>query len=268
MRELEKLKLPYKYYLFHNVSFFSESYFQMDILLISPYFAMVLEVKNISGSIEIKKNPSILIRTKNNGAINSYKSPVPQLQEYIYQLTQLFSQNKVKLPVQGAIIFAFASSCVISAPTDTTIILTNEVRKFLRGIDTNHQFLKDEELDRLKDLLMNKNKEFNSFPLSRHYSIDPLEIKTGIECANCGFLGIKKTIRNWICPSCRKFTKSPTKKTMRDYFLIYKETINNQECRRFFHLENKHAASRILTNSQLIKTGQAKNTKYTMILLK
>ena len=108
MRELEKLKLPFKYYLFHNVSFFSESYFQMDILLISPYFAMVLEVKNISSSTEIKTNPTYSytqktmarqIRTKaqflnyKNTSINSHNLFTKQSQTSIQK--QSFSHLQV-----------------------------------------------------------------------------------------------------------------------------------------------------------------------------
>lgn len=238
----------------------------MDILLISPYFALILEVKNITGEIEILTNPSILIRTKPNGEKNPFTSPVPQLEEYIYQLSQLFNRRQITLPIYGAITFAFASSYVKFAPVGTTFLLTNEIRKFIRTLDTTNHILTNEELDKLKDWILMKNREYNSFPLSRHYSIDPLDIITGVECPFCAFIGIKKVRRNWFCPKCRNYSKIAHQQTLRDYFLLYKETINNKECRRFFHLQDKHEATRILKNSNLFVTGKSRKTEYTMPL--
>jgi len=268
MKELENLKLPYKFFIFHNLSLYSENSFQMDILLISPYFALILEVKNISGEIEILTNPSILVRTKPNGEKNTYKSPIPQLEEYIYQLSQIFKRHKINLPIFGAVTFAFARSYVKSAPTDTVFLLSNEVRKFIRGIKTTKPILSEDQLEKLKNWILNNNKEYNSFPLSKHYSINPLDIITGVECPTCTFIGMKKVIRNWTCPKCRNFSKLAHEQTIKDYFLIYKETINNQECRRFFHLQDKHDATRILKNANLIVTGKSRKTEYTMNLLK
>ncbi|WP_177184383.1 nuclease-related domain-containing protein [Psychrobacillus sp. OK032] len=268
MREIEKLKLPHKFYVFHNISLYSEVNFQMDILIITPFYALILEVKNISGEIEISTNPAELVRTKPNGEKNSFNSPVPQLEEYIYQLSQLFRSNKLNIPIYGAITFAFASSYVKKAPSNSVFLLTNEVRKFIREIKTDKRILADNELDKLKNWLLQKNNEYNSLPLSNHFAINPQDIVTGVECPFCGYLGMKKVIRNWACPRCRNFSKYAHEQTLKDYFLIYKNTINNEECRRFFHLQDKHEATRILKNPKLIKTGIARSTKYTMTLQK
>lgn len=268
MKELEKLKLPYKFHTFHNISLYSETNFQLDILLITPFYALILEVKNIFGEIEILTNPALLVRTKPNGEINTFKSPIPQLEEYTHQLTQLLKRHKINLPVYGAVTFAFASSYIKKAPISTVILFTNEVRKFIREIKISNPILSEEELDKVKNWILYKNSEYNSFPLSEHYKINPLDIMTGVECPFCGFIGMKKIVRNWACPKCRNFSKLAHEQTLKDYFLVYKSTINNQECRRFFHLQDKYNANRILKNAKLSATGQARNTEYRMSLWK
>ncbi|MFB5086058.1 nuclease-related domain-containing protein [Psychrobacillus sp. PGGUH221] len=268
MRELEKLKLSHKFYIFHNLHLYSEISFQVDILIISPNFALILEVKNISGEIEILTNPSILVRTKTNGEKNSFKSPIPQLEEYKYQLSQLFKSLNIKIPIYGAVTFAFASSYVKTAPVDTVFLLTNEIRNFIRELNTTNSILTNEELDKIKNWILIKNREYNSFPLSRYYSIDPSDIMTGVECPACAYIGMKKVSRNWVCPRCRNFSKLAHEHTLKDYFLIYKDIINNQECRRFFHLQDKHEATRILKNNKLIASGKSRKTEYTMSLFK
>ena len=264
MKELEKLKLPYQFYVFHSRYLYSETSFQMDILVISPYYALIFEVKNISGEIEILTNPSILVRTKPTGEINSYKSPVPQLEEYTHQLSILFHENKINLPIYRAITFAFASSYVKTVPDNNTFLLTNEVRKYIRDLPIKKPILTESQLDHLKNWLLHKNKEFSPFPLSRYYDIKPMEIKTGVECLACAYIGMKKLKRSWICPKCRSQSRQAHEKTLHDYFLIYKDSINNEECRRFFHLSDKYNANRILKNPKLIATGQSRNTHYKM----
>ena len=95
MRGLEKLKLPYTFYVYHNISLYSEKLIQMDILIVTPHYALILEVKNFKDTVEITTNPSQMVQTLANGVINVCRSPESQVEEYIYQLTQFFKQFKI-----------------------------------------------------------------------------------------------------------------------------------------------------------------------------
>ncbi|MEI4768891.1 nuclease-related domain-containing protein [Psychrobacillus sp. FJAT-51614] len=262
MRILEQVKLPYRFYVFHNISLFSESLIQMDVLIITPYYALILEVKNIRGELTFTTNPSQLIRQLENGEINVFDSPVIQLEEYEYQLNLLFQKNNIPLPIFGAITFAFSTSYIKASPLKTTILTRKQIKPFLRKMKTGKPLLTNNELDNLKNYILKAHKEFQPFPLISYISINPDSIIQGVECSYCSLIGMKKVQHNWFCPKCKNYQRNAHEKTLIDYFLIYKNTMSNIECQHFLKLDNKHQATRILKNTMLVKTGRSRNTKY------
>lgn len=264
MNFLQKVNLPYKFFAFHNISLYGESLIQMDVLLISQYYAVILEVKNIQGEIEFKSHPFQLSRTLATGERHSFDSPEIQLQEYIYQLNKIFKTAGCSIPIYGAVVFPFTSSYIKTPPRETTVLFRNEIRSYLRNLKTQNPPLSLEALNNLKNLILNKNTIYKSFPLTQRYAIHPDEIIKGVECITCNFVGMKKVARHWICPQCKNISNNAHKQTIKDYFLVYKDSISNKECRQFLKLNNMHEATRILKNANLIKTGKYKNTKYTM----
>lgn len=262
MRILEQVKLPYSFYVFHNISLLSESLIQLDILIISPYYALILEVKNIKGELTFTINPPQLVRRLENGKINVFDCPSLQLEEYEYQLNLVFQKNNIPLPVFGAIVFAFSTSYIQASPSKTTILTRKQIKPYLREMNTERPFLSNIELNLIKNYILNAHKEFQPFPLIKHFSINPDSIIHGVECSNCNLIGMKKVQHNWFCPKCKNYQRNAHEKALKDYFFIYKNTMSNSECQHFLKLDNKHQATRILKNTMLTKTGQSRNTKY------
>ncbi|SES16860.1 nuclease-related domain-containing protein [Psychrobacillus sp. OK032] len=261
-RELEKMKLPFKYYVFHKLLLFAENAFELDILLITPFGAIILEVKNFSGILEFTGNPSQIIQHKESGEINKYPCPAAQLNEYKYQLLQFFNDQNIPIPIYGAVVFASRKSFVKITSDKAEILYRNEVSPFLRKFQKLKPTLTEEDMEKIKDILLQKNTPFAYFPLSKHFSIQSEDIIRGVECNRCGYLGMQKRNRTWYCPSCRKNDSSAYKNTITSYFLLCKDSITNKECRDFLLLSNRHEAKRILANSNLIKTGNNKSTIY------
>lgn len=182
-KDLEKMKLPFKYYVFHKLLLHAESTFELDFLLITPFGAVILEVKNIIGELEFQENPSQLIQQKETGEIKKYLCPAHQLNEYKYQLSQFFIDHNMVVPIYGAVVFATRNSFVKNS-TDKAIILSrNEVRPYLRQFQKHKPTLTMEEIENIKDILLMKNTPFAKFPLTKHYSIQPEELIRGVECS-------------------------------------------------------------------------------------
>lgn len=268
MNFLQKVKLPYNFFAFHNVSLYGESLFQMDILLITEYYAVILEVKNIKGEIEFKSHPFQLSRTLSTGERHSFDSPEIQLQEYLYQLNGIFKAAGFSIPIYGAIVFPFTSSYIKTPPSETTILFRNEIRSYLRTLKTQNPPLSIEALNSLKNFILNKNIDYKPFPLTQHFAINPDDIINGVECTTCNYVGMKKVPRHWICPRCKNISNNAHTQSIKDYFLVYKDSISNKECRQFLNLNNMYEANRILNNSNLLKTGKYKDAKYKMIFTK
>lgn len=262
MKVIEQMDLPYKFYAFHNVLLNSETLFQMDILIITQYYALILEVKNIKG--EITFTDQQMIRTLEPKETHSFDNPVLQLEEYEHQLKRLFQANHIPLPIYSAVTFAFTSSIIKVPPIDKTILFRRGIKPFIRNIQASPCILSNEQLESLKYFLLKENIDFQPFPLTNHFGIDPNSLRKGVECMQCGLIGMKKVIRNWYCPRCKSLHRKAYETALRDYFLLYKSTLSNQECQQFLLLYNKYEATKILNNPMLIKTGQSRSRKYSM----
>lgn len=264
METIEKLQLPYDFYIFHNLSLFIESKIQIDILIITKYYVIILEVKNIKGVIEFSQNPKQLIRTLPNGEMHVFNSPEPQLDEYIYQIKQFFLNYGIDIPIYGAIVFPFTSS-FIRQPTEKTIILRkNELKPFLRNIPTGKEYLNDKNVEFFNSYFLKDQLTFNPYPLIEKYKIQRDEVMNGVICPNCGTLGMKRFAFYWFCQSCGHKSTNAHENAIYDYLKIINNTITNRECRRFLEVNNKDQVNKMLRKMPLNKTGNYRNTKYTL----
>lgn len=264
METIEKLQLPYDFYIFHNLSLFIESKIQIDILIITKYYVIILEVKNIKGAIEFSQNPKQLIRTLPNGEMHVFNSPEPQLDEYIYQIKQFFLNYGIDIPIYGAIVFPFTSS-FIRQPTEKTIILRkNELKPFLRNIPTGKEYLNDKNVEFFNSYFLKDQLTFNPYPLIEKYKIQRDEVMNGVICPNCGTLGMKRFAFYWFCQSCGHKSTNAHENAIYDYLKIINNTITNRECRRFLEVNNKDQVNKMLRKMPLNKTGNYRNTKYTL----
>lgn len=78
-RHLVRLHNP-AYRIFHGLrlSEMYEEHFQMDFLLISPSFFLLIEVKNYAGELILERDYPQLIQIK-NGVTTAYKDPIIQV---------------------------------------------------------------------------------------------------------------------------------------------------------------------------------------------
>lgn len=69
VKELLQMALLNECYIFHNVMLPSVFPMQIDILIIVPNAIIILEIKNIRGTVHFKNNPRQLIRTSETGEV-------------------------------------------------------------------------------------------------------------------------------------------------------------------------------------------------------
>ncbi|MGX9133357.1 nuclease-related domain-containing protein [Rummeliibacillus sp. JY-2-4R] len=262
MQALEQLHLQYDFYVFHNLSLFIETKIQIDILIVTKYYLIIFEVKNIKGAIEFRQNPSQLIRTLPNDEINSFNSPETQLEEYIYQLKTFVLNQGINIPIYGAIVFPFSTSFIKTTSSKTTILLKSEIKPFLRKIPIKKEYLSAREVEQLTAYLLTKNNDYNIYPLLTRYNIAREQILNGVICTNCGELGMKRSGHFWFCPKCKIKSKTAHEPAIYDYLKIVNNTITNAECREFLNLRDIYQSSRILRNMNLEKLGNYRGAKY------
>ena len=260
-RELEQVRLPYKNYIFHKVFLRAESTFELDYLVITPYGLVILEVKNIIGELEFSINPSQLIQHKEDGKMSKFPCPANQLNEYKYQLSQYLLHYNISVPIHGVVIFASRNSFIRKSTNAVTVIYKNEIPSYLRNFSTINSTLSEGEMEQIKGILL-KCPSPSTIPLINDFSIPFEDLKLGVKCESCSFIGMQKIIRSWYCPKCSKTNSYAHYKAISTYFSLCKETITNKECRDFLLLNNRNEAKRILSNSGLLKCGKSSATYY------
>lgn len=260
-KELMQIKLPYNHYIFHKVFLCGERTFELDFIILTPYGVVILEVKNIIGELEFSTNPSQLIQRKEDGKLKKYPCPANQLNEYKYQLSQLFLQSNISVPIQGVVVFASRNSFIKQSTQSVKVMYKNEMNSHLRNLAKSNTTLSKNKMEKIKAILL-KPTSPPFIPLIDHFHIPLKDLKLGVKCQSCGFIGMDKIIRTWHCPGCKYTSAHAHQKAMTTYFSLCKGTITNKECREFLLLNNRYEAKRILSSSLLQKCGKSSSTFY------
>ena len=128
----ERVKFRFDYYVLHDLHLYSTAWFQIDSLILTPYYAIVLEMKNIGGHIKIRKNHPQLERTLDSGQTDYYKNPLGQVVEITDLLQDFLDMRKVELPIYQIVIFKDANRSLQFDETEIPIMGLQELPHYIR----------------------------------------------------------------------------------------------------------------------------------------
>lgn len=198
-QELDKIfeRYPFsmEYQVFHDLSLFTSTPFQLDTLFITPWYAIVFEVKNMSGELLVTENPPQLIRTLESGQVSRFKSPITQLENNCALFTEWLVRRGVSLPVHGVIVLAYPRQHIEVFDTNVPILFPQAVPAFIRKLPTGVPLLKKAVFADLLANLQRSHRQFIPPPICTTFSIPAAHIQTGVICPHCNRLGMKKNIR-------------------------------------------------------------------------
>lgn len=237
-------------------------FIQIDTLIITNKYILILEVKSYKGTLHFEDNPYALIQIVDDDSI---VRRCPQLQAlgYVEGLKEWLGRQGFTIPIYVNLVLGYPTAQVKTPPKLIQLIQAEEVP--LRVRDLNRKMspvLSSEEVHILKDLLRSANDPFLIFPLTTYYRIDSSKVRPGIICDKCGTLLSKHNHIYWFCRSCLVVSKDAPKKGIVDWLMIMQTTISNEECRTWLGLKDKYAASYLLRHSTLEKIGDNRARRY------
>lgn len=265
---LRRYTFPFENNIFHDLSLSSDSTFQIDHFIKTPYFGVILETKNIGGTLEFKDNPPQLIRTKEDGERNSFESPVVQLERNCELLSAWLKERSIHLPLYGAVVLAYPKQIVAVPPAKTRLLFPNMIPSFLKSLPMQAKKLDSASFNWLSTELINSHRPFIPKPICESYQLPFGDFQPGVRCATCGKLGMIKIPRSWHCPFCKVNNNLAHIKSLEEWFLIFKRSISNRECREFLQIDDKYTAHRILQSMNFRYEGTFRNRTYIMDLSK
>lgn len=264
-------RLPEKdYSIFHNIRLKESShFFQIDTLIITLKFALILEIKNFAGAIYFDEKLNQLIRTIDDRK-EAFRDPLLQI---------YFQENQLKIWLQkhGFSQLPVISLIVISNPN--TLIETSQASKSIyqkvihneylpvkiQQLEKNYpqQKLSEKELKKLIRLIKKQDTPLDS-PLLAQLEIPELALIKGVHCPQCSLLPIPKKYGGWRCPNCSSKNKYAYLPSIKDYSLLINPNFTNREIRNFLEITSPDYMHRLLICKEIASSGATKAKIYSL----
>ncbi|MCA1040383.1 NERD domain-containing protein [Bacillus infantis] len=258
--------LPEKEYLvLHDLRLgLSGSFFQIDILVVHAHFALILEVKNILGTLVFDKQFSQMIRTHDEKE-EGFPNPIAQAEQHKKQLARWFAERSIPLPAEALVVISKPSTVLKanSPAISRTVIHSHRLLGKVEELSGRYQqaLMDAKELRKTSKLLI-KNHTPEEIDILSKMRISPDNVRMGVHCGSCGHIPAVRVYGTWLCPKCGAKDKSAHISALQDYFLLFGKEITNGGFREFSGVESVFAASRLLKGACLPSNGEKKGTTY------
>jgi hypothetical protein len=246
----------------HNI------YFQIDTLLISQTHILIIEAKNISGTLYFDNVFNQLLRKNQDGTEESFEDPRIQCRRLQSLLRRwLILHQRHLLPIDYLIFFKSANKTILKTSGTGT-----DLTRICKGRDLFSKIEDTEKRFQQVKIQASKRNEIAQFLLSQHtpkpidilqeYNLTVTDLVLGVPCPNCTHIPMHYQTGKWICPKCGSTSKEAHIEALIDYFLLIKPTITNRECQTIFHIPNSDISRNLLISLNLPTSGHTKKRVY------
>ncbi|MDM5228696.1 nuclease-related domain-containing protein [Cytobacillus sp. NJ13] len=260
-------QLPAKEFtILHDLRLYNGStYFQIDTLILSPYFALIIEVKNILGTLLFDETFNQLIRTRNEKE-EGFPNPLIQVKRQKTQFKTWLIQNlAADIPIEYLIGISSPSTILkTSANSSNVPFRVIHIENLIYKIKFFKQSYPIEVITSRQIKKISRALVINHVPgflnVLDHYNISSQEIIAGVQCPSCLIFPMRRIHGDWLCPKCGCKDKKAHLPAIQDYLLLISPTISNKQARAFLHLASEDTASRLL--SAMPSSGTKKGRIY------
>ncbi|SDN92041.1 nuclease-related domain-containing protein [Alkalicoccus daliensis] len=183
----------------------SNYYFQIDLLLVTPSFIYIGEVKNYSGRLTFEPHYGQMLQIKNE-AVTTYPCPIQQAKRQATQLAQWL--KLYSLPTIPLCAHVIISNPHTQISTHTPIPELYHAELLPEIIDSQQllhskRVLTKSQLQELEKLLRKENEEANH-SLLKKYNLQPTDVMHAIRCPGCKARRLRRKRETWYCSSCNQ----------------------------------------------------------------
>ncbi|MDX8360741.1 nuclease-related domain-containing protein [Cytobacillus sp. IB215316] len=257
-----------EYHLFHDLRLFDGThYFQLDTLILSQRFILILEVKNIKGTLYFDSHFNQLIRTIDD-IKEGFPDPILQVKRQSAQLAKwLRISNYPIIPIETFVVVSTPRTMLQTSSNNQYIynkVLHSATLPYkVNEIHKSHQkeALQFKQLRNLSNEFINKHVPLEVDILLQQ-NISQSDIQTGVQCPNCFFLPLERDWGRWRCSQCSTISKDAHVQTFEDYALLINSTITNSSAREFLQVSSSTIVKKILSSMKLPHNDLKKGRKY------
>ncbi|MCM3669672.1 NERD domain-containing protein [Mesobacillus maritimus] len=250
------LRLPYK-----------ATYFQIDTLLLSPQYALLIEIKNLFGELFFDQHSKQVFKIV-NGKEEAISDPIAQVKRQKYQLKGLLSSLLPNsFPLEHLVVISNPATILRTNPGGESVfkevMSANNLIFRISEMETTYknQLLTTTHLNRVKDYLLQCHQPLNQ-DVCEQYSIATQDIFKGVRCPNCNDLSMKWEKANWNCRQCTHQSKTAYLGSIHDYILLHNVPFKNAHIREFLQLPSVIFTTRLLNKTNFPSNGHRRHRIY------
>ena len=259
-RELLDFTIPHLHHLLHNVELLTVQgpSHQIDSIVLTSHFLLILEIKNITGTLIYKPGHHEFSRLRKDGILENFTDPFEQAYRHQLMIEQLFRSWHIRLPVEYAVVIVNQNAVLDESLRGFPIFHLTGLRRYI-----NNLFLKypehDVELEQVSKRFLGM---LHRHPARRRVN-DTDRLKKGVLCAACEFKSVMDYQNgSWCCQTCGTRDKHALRWALHDYRLLISDRITNQQFREFVGIESMQVASKILSRLGFEKVGDKRGRFY------
>ncbi|TMW72171.1 nuclease-related domain-containing protein [Alteribacter natronophilus] len=243
--------------------------FQMDFLLLHQTHLLILEVKNIAGTLRFEPDRHQVIWTKPDNSVKVL--PDFYLQAIIQKehLANWISEADLpQIPINPLVVIS-NPNCRLEIPPQ----FNNHpsIRNMIRSAylptrlssELNQHSKATFSLSKLESLILEHNLPDDQCIL-KETGVKPGELTTGVLCPACLNKRMIKHRYRWLCSHCGKKSRNAHVDTLIDFSLLVGPLITNIEFRWFAQIESASTAKHLLRELKLPVAGHNRGRFYSL----
>lgn len=230
---------------------------QIDALLITEYFLLIIEVKHFSGTLSYKPQVHEFSRISHDGVVVNFKNPFDQIYRHQLFLNNYFTSLGLHLPIERIVISSNFKAKLDSSLFDFPILHLSGLPTLLGDLFQNYtKKIIDVPIIAARLEQIRKN-----LPIQKRVPRD--RIRTGVLCTNCQFQHVMKYSRGfWYCSVCHSKSWETIFFALNHFRLLISSRITNREFREFFGIESSSVATKLLARLNLEKISNGRGSYY------
>ena len=246
------------HHIFYNFECMNDNGFshQIDAILVTPLFIVILEVKLLSGVLFYKPAQHEFYRIHNEKREN-FRNPLDQVYRHQLFLEQSLRKWQITIPVYFAVVIANQHAILDESLEKFPIFHISGVPNFIENLYRNTA----NSNANMSLIVANLNQLYQVLPPRRSISLD--RVKKGVLCRQCDYENVMNyRYGTFTCKVCGAKSRDAIFETLYHYRVLMGDKISNRQFREFFGMPNIKICSNILSRLGFEKFGTKRGTYY------
>ncbi|MET3696581.1 nuclease-like protein [Bacillus oleivorans] len=230
----------------------NDTFFQIDTLILCPYFTLIIESKNIFGSLYFEPDSNQVIRTFNQQD-DGFPNPILQAKRQMKQFKRWISANFNKEIPCYYMVSIGSPRTIVKGPRSIFQYvqhaehIPDKVESLLKN-ETN-PYITPYLLKKISSLLLKENTPLE-FDALNYYQLNKEDLMRGITCSKCNQAILQRTHKYWRCSSCDFYSNEIHIKYIENYLNLF-NTITTKDCESLIGISSRFTIRRILLDMGL-----------------